>query len=97
MKILIVEDEVNTREGLAMLIRGLCPDAAVSLAECGQQAIELCSNHFFDLIFTDIRMPGMSGFQMLSQLDRKGRMIMGRSCWSMRPMEPGPFREDGWM
>lgn len=76
MKILIVEDEVNTREGLAMLIRGLCPDAAVSLAECGQQAIELCSNHFFDLIFTDIRMPGMSGFQMLSQLDRKGRMIV---------------------
>ena len=70
MKILIVEDEVNTREGLAMLIGNLCPDASVSLAECGQQAIGLCSTRFYDLIFTDIRMPGMNGFQMLSQLDR---------------------------
>ena len=75
MKILIVEDEVNTREGLAMLIGNLCPDASVSLAECGQQAIGLCSTRFYDLIFTDIRMPGMNGFQMLSQLDRKGRML----------------------
>lgn len=76
MKILIVEDEVKTREGMEMLVRYLSPSDEVTTAECGQMAIELCSKHFYDLIFTDIKMPGMDGFQMLSQLDRKGRMIV---------------------
>lgn len=76
MRILIVEDELKTREGLLMLVRYLRPDAEVSAAECGQKALELCRDFYYDLIFTDIKMPGMNGFQMLSQLDRKGRMIV---------------------
>ena len=76
MRILIVEDELKTREGLLMLVRYLRPDAEVSAAECGQKALELCRDSYYDLIFTDIKMPGMNGFQMLSQLDRKGRMIV---------------------
>lgn len=82
MRILIVEDEVKTREGLEMLVKYLRPDAAVSTAECGAKALELSGETYFDLIFTDIKMPGMDGFEMLSRLDRRGRMIVIVSGYS---------------
>lgn len=76
MKILVVEDEPKTRNGLVALIQKLQPQALVYAAEHAQQALTLCGEHFFDMIFTDIKMPGISGLDMLSRLERKGRQIV---------------------
>lgn len=68
IKTLIVDDEPLARKGLAIRLTDY-PDIEV-IAECsnGVQAIEKCKTHTIDLIFLDIQMPGMSGFEVVKQL-----------------------------
>lgn len=73
MKIVIVEDEIRIREGIAKLLKKLGDDYEVlGEASDGQEGIKLCLETTPDLIITDIRMPKMDGIEMLSQLYDKG-------------------------
>ena len=64
MNILVVDDESVIREGLTRILEG---DAfAVEAAKNGHAAIELLQQKEFDLIITDLKMPGMSGFEVLN-------------------------------
>jgi len=63
--ILIVDDEKNTREGLARALRG---EYAVAEAENGQRALEWLETHVADVVLTDLRMPGLDGLDLLSRL-----------------------------
>ncbi len=69
MKILIVEDEPKARVGLAMLIQRMDPSAQIQTTSNGKAALAMCRETMFDIIFTDIKMPGMSGLEMLDKLD----------------------------
>ncbi len=60
--ILIVDDEKNTREGLA---RALQRKHEVFLADNGQAALDLLDEHHADIILSDIRMPGMDGMTLI--------------------------------
>ena len=58
-RILVVEDEADTREVLTILL-GL--DAhLVDTAENGPEALELLARRSYDVILTNLHMPGMSG------------------------------------
>lgn len=61
--LLIVDDERTTRLSLAEIfsLRG----ALTTTASDGQAALELIAQHTFDLIVLDIKMPGVSGLQVL--------------------------------
>lgn len=66
MTAIIVDDEKHCRDVLGLLLQRFCPQVQL-LASCadgteGYQAIEM---HHPDLVFLDIEMPGMSGFDML--------------------------------
>jgi len=63
--VLIVDDERNTREGLA---RALRRKYEVFLAESGQAALDLISNQPMDVVLSDVRMPGMDGLTLLQRL-----------------------------
>lgn len=63
--ILIVDDEKNTREGLA---RALRDDYAVAEAENGLRALEWLETRRADVVLSDLRMPGMDGMALLSRL-----------------------------
>jgi len=64
MNILVVDDESVIREGLTRILEG---DAfTVDAAKNGHAAIELLQQKEFDLIITDLKMPGMSGFEVLN-------------------------------
>ncbi len=62
--ILIVDDEKNTREGLA---RALQRQYDVRLAENGLRALEVLSEEPVDVMLSDIRMPGMDGMTLLQR------------------------------
>jgi len=62
--ILIVDDEKNTRDGLARALRRYYE---VLLAENGQRALRLLEEHTVDLILSDIRMPGMDGMTLMQR------------------------------
>jgi two-component system NtrC family response regulator len=66
--ILIVDDEKNTRDGLKWSLE----DAgyACAVAENGQQALALLADRDFDLVITDLKMPGIDGMELLRRLKR---------------------------
>jgi two-component system LytT family response regulator len=65
---LIVDDEPLAREGIRILL-GRYPDVNI-IAECksGRAALKELNTEKIDLMFLDIQMPVMNGFQMLSNI-----------------------------
>ncbi len=68
MQIMIVDDEVEIREGLRCLIGGMTgagTDFAVaSVCEGAEEALEALSRHFIDVLITDIRMVRIDGLRL---------------------------------
>lgn len=64
--ILVVDDEVVLREGLSKILED--EGYVVICAESGQQAIEIVQSTKVDLVLTDMRMPGMSGIELLKKI-----------------------------
>jgi len=68
IRTLVVDDEPLAREGVALL---LGQDAQIQLVgQCGggKEALALLERETVDLLFLDIQMPGMTGFDVLSRL-----------------------------
>lgn len=65
---IIVDDEHLARRGLMVRLQQL-PEVDV-VAECanGQEALAAVAQHNPDLVFLDIQMPGMDGFEVVEQL-----------------------------
>ena len=61
-RILLVDDERGTREVLAKFLK---PEYDVTLAEDGEIGVNLLARNDYDLVLTDIRMPGAGGFAVL--------------------------------
>lgn len=73
LKILIVDDEPPARERLRTLLGDLAaelPCTVVGEAANGLEAIELLAGQAVDVVFADIRMPGMDGIELASHLSR---------------------------
>ncbi len=67
-KILVVDDD----ESLVAIISEVLEDDgyAVTTASSGEEAIELFSNNRFQLVISDIRMPGMTGIELLQKIKK---------------------------
>ena len=69
IRALIVDDERLSREELKLMLKD-CPEIEiVAEAKNGDEGIELNKEFRPDLIFLDVSMPGMTGFEMIKQLD----------------------------
>jgi two-component system, NtrC family, sensor kinase len=64
--VLVVDDEEGLGQLLGRLLRDLGYQASV--VHSGKAALELLNQHHFDLILSDIKMPGISGFDLHDQL-----------------------------
>ena len=69
LRVVLVDDEPLARERLRSLLEGE-PDVAV-VAECadGVEAVAAVTGERPDLVFLDVQMPGMDGFEVLDALD----------------------------
>ena len=68
MRILVVDDSVDTVDMLRTLFE--MDGASVETAGSGPQALELAAKKEFDVVLSDISMPGMDGFELLRRLRR---------------------------
>ena len=68
IKAIIIDDEMHCRKTLAIELKEYCPGVQV-MAECddAKTGIEAINKIRPDLVFLDIVMPHMSGFEMLQQ------------------------------
>ncbi len=81
---LVVDDSQPVRKQLEIELKLL--GAHVELSENGEQAIELCRNNEYDIIFLDVVMPGIDGYKVCKYLKKYHRskstpviMLTGKS------------------
>ncbi len=67
-KILVIEDEQDVRK----LLKDILTDNGhkVETASHGRQGLTMFSEHHFDLVFTDLGMPEMSGWQVAKEVKK---------------------------
>ncbi|MCA9259682.1 MAG: HDOD domain-containing protein [Planctomycetales bacterium] len=67
-RVLFVDDEVNVLSGLRRMLRGLRDQWHMEFASSGVEALELFAKAPFDVVVSDMRMPGMDGAQLLQEV-----------------------------
>lgn len=72
IKAIIVDDEANAREKLALLMQEDFTDSINLCAVCrdGTEALAAIEQHKPDLVFLDVEMPRLSGFDVLRQVGK---------------------------
>ncbi len=69
LTILVVDDQADVRNGLKRLIGTL--GCEVLTAASAEQALEVLQNEYFDIIFTDLKMDGMSGVDLMHRVKQQ--------------------------
>ena len=69
IKILVVDDELSMREFLSILLEREGYD--VRVAGSAEEALRLMESALFDLVLSDVNMPGLSGINLLARIKEK--------------------------
>lgn len=81
-RILVIDDDDAVRETMARTLRGA--GYTVETAETGEQGVSAARGNGFDVILSDLRMPGISGIEVLQRL-RDLRVDSGFIVMTMKP------------
>jgi len=65
---IIVDDEALARKGLEMRLQEITQVQVVKVCSSGREAMEAIIEHEPDLMFLDIQMPGMTGFELIQRI-----------------------------
>lgn len=70
IKAIAIDDEIHCQDTLSLLLKDFCPDVQIAeLCRSAQKGMEAIEKHKPDLVFLDIEMPAMNGFEMLEQFE----------------------------
>ena len=69
IKILVVDDELSMREFLSILLEREGYD--VTVAGSAAEALRMMESALFDLVLSDVNMPGLSGIELLARIKEK--------------------------
>jgi putative nucleotidyltransferase with HDIG domain len=70
-RVLFVDDESRVLEGLQRMLRARRHDWEMVFAGDGASALEACETAPFDVVVSDMRMPGMDGAALLAEVQRR--------------------------
>src|ERR1043166_8428663 len=88
-KLLVVDDERSRRELLELVLKR--EGYAVHTAENGTRALELVKQNVYDLIISDVKMPDISGIDLLARVRETSpeTMVLKREGYSVHTAENG--------
>lgn len=69
-RVLFVDDEANVLSGLQRMLRNMRQEWEMGFAEGGEAALKLMADRPFDIVVSDMRMPGMNGANLLKEVMR---------------------------
>jgi two-component system response regulator GlrR len=75
--LLVVDDDEALLEAIQGTIRLRLPDVSVSTSHSAQEALRLLNLQSYDVTLSDVRMPSMDGYRLLSQI---------RNLWPTMPV-----------
>ncbi len=64
-RVLIVDDEKRLAYSLGQTLRLDFPECQVDMAYSGEEALSSLADDTYDLIIADVRMPGVSGMELI--------------------------------
>jgi two-component system, NtrC family, response regulator HydG len=65
-RVLVIDDDVGVLESTARMLRA--SGYTVQVAASGDQGLDLARGDVFDVVLSDMRMPGLSGLELLTRL-----------------------------
>jgi two-component system LytT family response regulator len=69
MKAIIIDDEIHCVKSLMWDLKDVAPNVEViATASSGKEGLDAIQQHRPDIVFLDVSMPGMNGFEMLEQI-----------------------------
>jgi two-component system LytT family response regulator len=74
LRALLVDDEPLATELLATLLRREADIKVVATASSGRKALLAIREHMPDLVFLDVEMPGLNGFDVVASVQEDGHM-----------------------
>lgn len=80
-KILIVDDEPLARQRVTRYVREYDPGLQIETAADGLEAVEKIRSFKPDLVFLDIEMPGLNGFEVLQQFDTRPFQLIFQTAY----------------
>lgn len=69
---IIVDDEPLARKGLSIRLQSFSDIHIIEQCSNGREAIEVIRDNQVDLMFLDIQMPGLTGFQVIDEIEKQG-------------------------
>ena len=69
-RVLFVDDEPNILDGLRRMLRSMRKEFELCFADGGANALAMLNENGFDIIVSDMRMPGMDGAQFLAEVKK---------------------------
>lgn len=80
-KILIVDDEKLARQRILRFLRESKTEATIEEAENGITAIDKIKAFSPDIVFLDIQMPGLTGFDVLQQIETRNFQLVFQTAY----------------
>ena len=68
IKILIADDNSFIREGMKIILNTYEEFEVVDTVNDGEEAVAYCKKHEVDIALLDVRMPNMSGIELLQKV-----------------------------
>lgn len=68
-RVLVVDDHASARESMAEILA--CAGHAVQCCASAIEALQIIERGSFDVVITDLRMPGMNGLEFIRELERR--------------------------
>jgi signal transduction histidine kinase/DNA-binding NarL/FixJ family response regulator len=90
VRILLVEDNEFNQSVAAQTVAAICAEIRFDMVEHGETAIEWVQKEHFDLVLTDLQMPGLDGYQTarLLRAAHFERPIIALTASAVRTDEP---------
>lgn len=87
-KAILVDDEHSALQNLKKKIEKVCPNVyVIATFQDSKMALDYINSHATDILFLDIQMPGLNGFELLNSIDELKSQVIFSTAYGEYALE----------